>query len=166
MTGGLIAGGLVAGGLVGAVLRRADLCFHSMFRRAWGRDVDPSWWLVAFVIGIVVGSFIMSATRGRVEWRGETASRLVQLAIGGALLGAGGRIAGGCNLGHGLSGAAQLNVSSWTVVLAMAVGVGLAARVERTPARSARAPAQTFWVPQSLAEHAVPSPRSPEQGVW
>jgi len=41
-------------------------------------------------------------------------------------LGAGGWIAGGCNLGHGLSGIAQLNVSSFVVVTAMVAGVGVA----------------------------------------
>jgi len=53
------------------------------------------------------------------------------VAVGGFLLGAGGWIAGGCNLGHGLSGAAQLNVSSWVVVASMAAGVGLPAAAAR-----------------------------------
>ena len=38
-------------------------------------------------------------------------------------MGAGGWIGGGCNLGHGLSGVAQLNVSSLVVVVCMAAGV-------------------------------------------
>lgn len=110
---------------------------------------SPPWWLLAFVVGIAVGSFALSAARGSVRWRGETLGRYGQLAVGGALLGAGGRIAGGCNLGHGLSGAAQLNVSSWTVVVAMALGVGLAARAEALLVR--RPASATGWRAGRLA---------------
>ncbi len=83
-------------------------------------------WLVAFLVGLVAGSWLVARRRG--EWwpRGERPVRYLQLAVGGFLLGAGGWVAGGCNLGHGLSGAAQLNVSSWVVVAAMAGTVGLA----------------------------------------
>ncbi len=109
----------------------------------------PSWWLVAFVVGIVVGSFAVSAARRGFELRWESTARLAQLGIGGALLGAGGRIAGGCNLGHGLSGAAQLNVSSWVAVLAMAAGVGIAARFEQ--AISGRSDRVVAWGPAAEA---------------
>ncbi|MBA3368101.1 MAG: YeeE/YedE family protein, partial [Geodermatophilaceae bacterium] len=61
---------------------------------------------------------------GALEPRGETRVRYLRLVAGGFLLGAGGWIAGGCNLGHGLSGMAQLNVSSLMVVICMALGVG------------------------------------------
>ncbi len=51
------------------------------------------------------------------------------------LLGAGGWIARGCNLGHGLSGMAQLNVSSLVVVACMALGVGHARAMTRPEQR-------------------------------
>jgi uncharacterized protein len=63
--------------------------------------------------------------------------RYGQLAAGGFLMGAGGWIAGGCNLGPGLSGTAQLNVSSWVVLAAMPAGVGLTAWAGRA-VRAAR----------------------------
>lgn len=91
----------------------------------------PNWWLVLFLVGLVPGAHLAARLTGGWEPRGETRVRYVQLAAGGFLLGAGGWIAGGCNLGHGLSGAAQLNVSSWVVVAAMAAGVGLAGIVAR-----------------------------------
>ncbi len=61
--------------------------------------------------------------------RSETGTRYVQLALGGVLIGAGGLIAGGCNLGHGVSGAAQLSISSFVAVAGMIGGVALAAAV-------------------------------------
>jgi uncharacterized protein len=105
---------------------------------------SPDWWLIAFLLGIVGGAAVAARTAGGWELRGETPARYGQLAAGGFLMGAGGWIAGGCNLGHGLSGASQLNVSSWVVIAAMAAGVGLTARAGRAvraarPGRLARA---------------------------
>ena len=93
---------------------------------------SPNYWLIAFLLGLVVGAHLASRTAGGFWLRGEQPVRYLQLATGGLLLGAGGWIAGGCNLGHGLSGVAQLNVSSLVVVAAMVTGVWLA-RLMRAP---------------------------------
>ncbi|GEP39666.1 transporter [Nocardioides psychrotolerans] len=111
-------------------------------------DSDPNYWLVAFLLGIVAGGTVGSRTgdprAGGFRLRGEPRVRYFQLAAGGVLLGAGGWIAGGCNLGHGLSGVAQLSVSSYVVVAAMFLGVTAAAAVSRrlalTPARGTASP--------------------------
>ena len=87
---------------------------------------SPNYWLVTFLLGIVAGGSLSARSAGDFRLRGEEPVRYVQLAAGGLLLGAGGWIAGGCNLGHGLSGVAQLNVSSFVVVAAMAAGVWVA----------------------------------------
>lgn len=100
-------------------------------------DGTPNRWLIAFLIGIIVGGFGSARSRGELVVRGESIGRLLGLAAGGVLLGIGGWIAGGCNLGHGLSGVAQLNVSSWVVVAAMAVGVEATRRVLKSSARIA-----------------------------
>ena len=90
---------------------------------------SPLWWLIAFLVGLVPGANLAARRSGDLHVRGETPVRYGQLVVGGFLLGAGGFIAGGCNLGHGLSGAAQLNVASWVAVAAMAVGVGVTRRI-------------------------------------
>lgn len=87
-------------------------------------------WLVSFLVALVVGALI-AARRSKTLWvRGESPVRYGQLAVGGLLLGVGGQIGGGCNLGHGLSGAAQLNVSSWVVVGSIVVGIAGARAVQ------------------------------------
>lgn len=91
---------------------------------------DPSWWLIAFLAALVAGSAIGVITTGAGWIRGERPGRYVQLVVGGFLLGGGAKIAGGCNLGHGLSGAAQLNVSSLVVVASIVAGVGAARAVQ------------------------------------
>lgn len=90
---------------------------------------SPNYWLITFLLGIVAGGTLSAHTAGGFWLRGEEPVRYVQLAAGGLLLGAGGWIAGGCNLGHGLSGVAQLNVSSFVVVAAMVAGVWIACLV-------------------------------------
>ncbi len=87
---------------------------------------SPNYWLITFLLGIVAGGALSARTAGGFWLRGEEPVRYLQLAAGGLLLGAGGWIAGGCNLGHGLSGVAQLNVSSFVVVAAMVAGVWFA----------------------------------------
>jgi uncharacterized membrane protein YedE/YeeE len=91
----------------------------------------PRWWLLAFLAGLVLGSAVAARAAGAFWLRGETAGRLAGLAAGGALVGAGGWWAGGCVLGHGLSGATQLSVSSYVVVASIVAGAALAASVER-----------------------------------
>ena len=103
-------------------------------------DGSPNYWLITFLLGIVAGGALSARTAGGFWVRGEEPVRYLQLAAGGLLLGAGGWIAGGCNLGHGLSGVAQLNVSSLVVVAAIVGGVWLARlgadRLSRQPARA------------------------------
>lgn len=97
---------------------------------------DPNWWLIAFLFGIVGGGGIAARRTGAFQLRGETKIRYARLLVGGFLLGAGGWIAAGCNVGHGLSGMAQLNVSSIVVVICMALGVGHARAMMRPERRS------------------------------
>ena len=91
----------------------------------------PIWWSVGFLVALVPGA-VVAARRSRTwRMRGEQAGRHAELVVGGLLLGAGGMIAGGGNLGHGLSGAAQLNVSSWVVIGSAITGIWAATHVRR-----------------------------------
>lgn len=100
---------------------------------------NPAWWRVAFLVAIVAGAAVAARTAGGWWVRGEVGSRYAGLAGGGFLLGLGAQIAGGCNLGHALSGVAQLNVSSLVVTAAMIVGIaGVRAVQPRAPAPSDR----------------------------
>lgn len=91
---------------------------------------NPNWWQVAFLLALIPGATIAARTSGGWRLRGEVPVRYAQLAAGGVLLGAGARWAGGCNLGHALSGVAQLNLSSLLVVAAMIAGVAVARAVQ------------------------------------
>lgn len=86
-------------------------------------------WLVCFLLGLILGGAVAARAAGTFDVRGERGPRYVGLLLGGVLLGAGGWIAGGCNLGHGLSGAAQLDISSLVVIAAMTLGTAAAVAV-------------------------------------
>lgn len=115
---------LVAGWILAGV---ADASFGPSTVGAVGRwvDGDPNDWLTAFVGFLAVGAVVAARTGGGWWLRKEQLARLAGLAVGGLLLGSGGQIGGGCNLGHGLSGVAQLNVSSWVVVASIIAGIAL-----------------------------------------
>ena len=115
-------------------------------------------WLIAFLVALVLGSTVAARTAGGWWVRGETGRRLAQLGLGGVLIGAGGFIAGGCNLGHGLSGASQLSLSSFVVIAAMVVGVVLTRLVRHrpAPAPTTASPAAPAAAGPAAAGRAVP----------
>ncbi|GAB2916434.1 YeeE/YedE family protein [Rhodococcus aerolatus] len=121
---GLALGGVLVAGWVLAAVGGVAFGPSTVGAVAGVAAGAPNYWLVFFLLGIVPGGFLAARLFGGFAVRGETPVRYGQLAVGGVLLGAGGWIAGGCNLGHGLSGMAQLNVSSAVVVVAMVLGVG------------------------------------------
>lgn len=92
-----------------------------------------NWWQVALVIGVAIGAFlsmrISGARRAPISpiWRRAlgTSSPAVRYAVAfaaGFVMLFGARIADGCTSGHGLSGMAQLAVSSTIAVAAMFAG--------------------------------------------
>lgn len=123
-------------GWVLAALGGVDFGPSTVGASAGGFAGEPNWWLIAFLLSIIIGGGIAARSAGTIDLRGETRVRYLRLLVGGFLLGAGGWIAGGCNLGHGLSGMAQLNVSSIVVVICMALGVRFAGAVLRPRYRS------------------------------
>jgi uncharacterized membrane protein YedE/YeeE len=97
-----------------------------------------NWWQVALVAGIAIGAFVSMRLSGARRqaispvWKRAlgTSSHSVRYAVAfaaGFLMLFGARIADGCTSGHGLSGTAQLAVSSTIAVAAMfAGGIGTA----------------------------------------
>lgn len=92
-----------------------------------------NWWQVALVVGIAIGAYgsmrLSGARRhpispawGRALASSTPATRYAVAFVGGFVMLFGARLADGCTSGHGLSGMAQLAVSSTIAVAAMFVG--------------------------------------------
>lgn len=79
-------------------------------------------WGTAVLVGVPLGSFIASRGAHEFSWRAPRAGVVVQQFAGGLIMGFGGMLAGGCLIGHGLSGLSALSVSSIVATAAMILG--------------------------------------------
>ena len=97
----------------------------------WAKKAVPAWdYGSLFVLGTLFGALVSAVVSGSFKlesvptiWRERFGSslmkRFVAAFLGGAVLIFGARLADGCTSGHGISGALQLAVSSWTFFITM-----------------------------------------------
>jgi hypothetical protein len=74
------------------------------------------------LLGLPLGAAIGAVRAGQFEWRLPYPTRILQQMAGGAMMGVGGSIAGGCNIGHGLSGVSMFSVTSLLATAGIMVG--------------------------------------------
>lgn len=79
-------------------------------------------WEVLLVLGVVVGSAIAALIAGEYKLRAPAPAVLIQTFAGGMLMGFGAVTAGGCNIGHILSGVPQLSIGSIVAGLSIVAG--------------------------------------------
>ena len=88
-------------------------------------------WLVFEVLGVILGGFISGVFAHRIKKnieKGQNISskaRLIFALIGGALMGIGAKLAGGCTSGLALTGGALLSVGAWAFMLSVFAGAYL-----------------------------------------
>jgi uncharacterized membrane protein YedE/YeeE len=82
---------------------------------------------IAVVLGVLAGSFLAAALRGRYRVEGfESPRQMSRYMAGGALMGVGGALAMGCSIGQGLTGLSTLAYSSMISALAIIAGARVA----------------------------------------
>ena len=97
----------------------------------------PAGFGVGFIGGVLAGSFLSASLRGELALLSfETPGQTLRYGTGGALMGVGGVLAGGCTVGAGLSGGAMLSISA-LLALASIVSGALIMRRILTPRLSA-----------------------------
>jgi uncharacterized membrane protein YedE/YeeE len=79
-------------------------------------------WAVFMLLALPFGAFAAAKWSGEFSWRAPSPLRMVQQFWGGLLMGFGAVTAGGCNIGHGLTGFSALAVSSLVATLFTIVG--------------------------------------------
>jgi len=87
---------------------------------AWG-------WAPLLIIGIIVGSLVAAVVNNEFKFRVPSAGMLVQVFIGGLLMGFGAVCSGGCNITHILGGLPQLAIGSIVATVAILAGAWLTA---------------------------------------
>ena len=80
-------------------------------------------WASYMVMGVLGGAFLGSLIHGDFAWRIPKAGRMMQQFAGGFVMGAGASIAGGCNIGHGLTGISAQSLASLTATIFTILGV-------------------------------------------
>lgn len=85
-------------------------------------DANHLNWGVFEIIGIPLGAFIGARTNREFQWRSPKPQRLIQQALGGTIMGVGAVIAGGCNIGHGLTGLGILSLTSLVATIFLILG--------------------------------------------
>ncbi len=86
-------------------------------------------WGTLMIAGVPLGSWLSARTAGPVAWRAPAAVEVPRRLCGGLLMGAGGTLAGGCNIGHALTGLSIFAVQSVLATGAMGAGAWCAIRL-------------------------------------
>jgi len=86
---------------------------------------DPSGinWATFMVLGVPVGALVAAKITGDFALRMPSPGRLPAQLGGGTLMGLGASLAGGCNIGHGVTGVSALAVSSIVATIFTILGV-------------------------------------------
>lgn len=79
-------------------------------------------WSLWMLLGIVLGSLTSAITTKEFGWRAPNAKTLVTQFGGGLLMGFSGTLAGGCNVGHGLTGMTSLALASLVSLIFIILG--------------------------------------------
>lgn len=83
---------------------------------------------ISFVIAIAVTVLIFSLATGRFKFEKPNFVSVKKAALGGALMGIGGILAYGCNVGQGLTGISTLSVESIVAFTGMFAGVAISVK--------------------------------------
>ena len=79
-------------------------------------------WGVFQLIGVPLGAFVAASWNREFRWRSPQPKKLMLQFLGGAVMGMGAVIAGGCNIGNGLTGLGTLSLTSLVSTLFMILG--------------------------------------------
>lgn len=103
----------------------------------------PAGFGVGLVGGVVAGALVLSTLSGRFRWQSfESPAQTGRYVAGGALMGFGGVLAGGCTVGAGLSGVPTLSVAAILAILSIVAGGILTDRLLTREKRTGLVPAE------------------------
>ncbi len=90
----------------------------------------PAGFGVGFIGGVLSGSFLSASARGELHLQSFTSGgETLRYLSGGALMGVGGVLAGGCTVGAGLSGSATGSVAALLALASIIAGAAITARI-------------------------------------
>lgn len=96
------------------------------------RASHPMTWGAFMVLGVPLGSWLSARSMGTARWQVPEARELPRRFAGGLLMGFGGTVSGGCNIGNALTGLSILSLNSLLATGGILLGVALGARVQES----------------------------------
>jgi uncharacterized membrane protein YedE/YeeE len=90
-----------------------EFSFLGIFKGTWG---------VFFIFSIPIGAAISALALKEFSWKISSAKEILTVLFGSFLMGIGAVIAGGCNLGHGVTGMSTMALSSIVAIMAIILG--------------------------------------------
>lgn len=90
-----------------------EFSFLGIFRGTWG---------VFFIFSVPLGAFFSARARKEFSWKIPPVDQFLTVFGGSVMMGVGAVIAGGCNLGHGVTGVSTGAISSIVAITAIVMG--------------------------------------------
>ncbi len=90
-----------------------EYSFLGIFKGTWG---------VFFIFAIPLGAAISALALKEFVWKTPPAQEILTVLFGSFLMGIGAVIAGGCNLGHGVTGMSTMALSSLVAIMSIVLG--------------------------------------------
>jgi uncharacterized protein len=90
-----------------------EFSFLGIFRGTWG---------VFFIFSVPLGAFLSARARQEFAWKIPPVNQFLTVFGGSVMMGVGAVIAGGCNLGHGITGVSTGAISSIIAIAAIVMG--------------------------------------------
>lgn len=95
---------------------------HSPFPEFSFLGIFSGTWGVFFIFAVPFGAFFSALALKEFKWKIPQAKEFLTVFFGSILMGVGAVIAGGCNLGHGVTGFSTMAVSSIVAISAIVLG--------------------------------------------
>jgi uncharacterized membrane protein YedE/YeeE len=90
-----------------------EFSFLGIFRGSWG---------MFFILAVPFGAWLSALALKEFKWKIPPATEFLTVFFGSILMGIGAVIAGGCNLGHGVTGMSTMAVSSLVAIISIILG--------------------------------------------
>ncbi len=95
---------------------------HSPFQEYSFLGIFKGTWGVFFILAIPLGAALSALHLKEFKWKIASAQEIITVLFGSFLMGIGAVIAGGCNLGHGVTGMSTMALSSLVAITAIVMG--------------------------------------------
>jgi len=95
---------------------------HSPFKEFSFIGIFTGTWGVFFILSVPFGAWLSAMGLKEFKWKTPPAKEVITVFFGSVLMGIGAVIAGGCNLGHGVTGMSTMSLASLVAIISIMLG--------------------------------------------